>query len=206
MYPRKPLPHAEQIVRMRRCLQRLRTQLHHRYDEFFEATKRRRECAFEVQLRHRLVETTRDAVALAEACLEELRRQEAMFYAAFKPGDRVVVDYEDNGVISTRGPYLIVDVCPDKRRNFHYRAVELTKKGAVHKRRTLHWLSPRASSTMRLSDLPVCEDTEWEIKYYQGCARTSRILAFEKGDLTLFEPVDRALGSRYYTRKDRMSA
>ena len=206
MYPRKPLPHADQILRMKRCLQRLRTQLNHRYDEFFEATKGRRECALEVQLRHRLVEATRDAVALAEACLGELRRQEALFYAPFKPGDCVVVDYEDNGVISTRGTYLIVDVCPDKRRDFHYRAVELTKKGAVHKRRTLRWLFPRAYLTMRLSNMPVCEDAEWEIKYFRECARTSRTLAFEKGDLMLFEAFEGTLGSHYCNRKDRMSA
>lgn len=86
MYPRKPLPHADQIARMKRYLRRLRTELHHRYDEFFEATKGRRECAFEVHLRDRLLEATRDTVALAEACLEELRRQEAMFYAPYKPG------------------------------------------------------------------------------------------------------------------------
>lgn len=206
MYPRKPLSHADQIVRMKSCLQRFRTQLRHRYDEFFEATKGRRECALEVQLRHRLVEATRDAVALAEACVDELRRQEAMFYAPFKPGDCVIVDYEDHGAISTSGTYLIVDVCPDKRRDFYYRALELTKKGAVHKRRTLHWIFPRASSTMRLSNMPVCEDTQWEIQYFRECARTSRTLAFEKGDLTLFEAFEGTLGSRYYNRKDRMSA
>jgi len=86
MYPRKPLPHADQIARMKRYLRRLRTELHHRYDEFFEATKGRRECAFEVHLRDRLLEAQRDTVALAEACLEEFRHQEAMFYAPYKPG------------------------------------------------------------------------------------------------------------------------
>ena len=45
-------------------------------------------------LRDRLLEATRDTVALAEACLEELRRQEAMFYALYKPGDRVLVEYQ----------------------------------------------------------------------------------------------------------------
>ena len=58
---------------------------------------RRRECAFEVHLRDRLLEATRDTVALAGACLEELRRQEAMFYAPYKPGDRVLVEYQATG-------------------------------------------------------------------------------------------------------------
>ena len=54
-------------------------------------------CAFEVHLRDRLLEATRDAVALAEACLKELRRQEALFYAPYKPGDRVLVEYQATG-------------------------------------------------------------------------------------------------------------
>ena len=41
MCPRKPLPHADQIARMKRYLRRLRTELHHRYDEFLEATRGR---------------------------------------------------------------------------------------------------------------------------------------------------------------------
>lgn len=132
MHPRKPLPHAEQILRMQGCLRRLSTQLRNRYAEFFEATKGRRECALEVQLRHRLLDSTRDAVALAEACLKELRRQEALFYAPFKPGDRVVVEAKDNGIVKCRGHFLIVDICPDKRRDFHYEALEITKTGAIY--------------------------------------------------------------------------
>jgi hypothetical protein len=206
MYPRKPYPHAEQIVRMTRCLRRLRTQLRHRYDEFFEATKGRRECAFEVQLHHRLLQATRDTVALAESCLEELRRQEVLFYAPFKPGDRVVVDYQDNGVPRTRGPYLIFDISPDKRRDFHYLALEITKSGAISKRRTSHWLWPRTSEGIRASDVPLTADAEWEATYFRECARTSRVLSFEKGDLTLFEVVEGTLGSRHFRRKDRISS
>ena len=61
---------------------------------------------------------TRDTVALAEGCLEELRRQEAMFYAPYKPGDRVLVDYKADRATVTRGPYLIIDVCPDNAVSF----------------------------------------------------------------------------------------
>jgi len=190
---------------MRRYLRRLRTELRHRYDEFFAATKGRRECALEVQLRHRLLDATRDTVALAEACLEELRRQEAMFYAPFKPGDRVIVEYEVNDAMRKQRHYLIVDVCPDKRAGYHYEVAELTKNGTMHKRRWPHWLFPRNSSSLRLSDLRVSDDAEWEAKYYRECARTSRILAFENGDLSLFEPVEGRLGGRHFRRKDRMS-
>jgi hypothetical protein len=190
---------------MKRCLRRLRTELHHRYAEFFEATKSRRECAFEVHLRHRLLEATRDTEALAEACLEELRRQEAMFYAPYKPGARVFIEYQVDRATVTRGPYLIIDVCPDRRGGFHYEAAELTKKGTMHARRAPHWLFPRFALAMRLSDAPVCEDAEREASYYRECARTSRVLAFERGDLTLFAPIEGYLGSRSFRRKDRMS-
>jgi len=58
---------------------------------------------------------------------------------------------------------------------------------------------------MRLSDAPVCEDSEREASYYRECAQTSRVLAFERGDLTLFQAVEVPLGSRIFRRKDRTS-
>ena len=204
MYPRKPLPHADQIARMNRCVRRLRTELRHRFDEFFEATKGRRECALEVAVRDRLLDATKDAVALAEACLEELRRQEAMFYAPFKPGDRVIAEYMVDGSVHTGGPYLIIDVRPEKRGGFHYEAAKLTKRGVMHKRGGWPWLSPRPGIEIKLWEAPVCEDAEWEAKYFRECAKASRVRAFEKGDLTLFEPVDTYLGRRY-RRNDRLT-
>ena len=66
-----------------------------------------------------------------------------MFYAPYKPGDRVLVEYQVDRVMVTRGPYLIIDVCPDNRSGFHYEAAELTKKGAMHARRAPHWLFVR---------------------------------------------------------------
>jgi hypothetical protein len=129
MYPPKPLSHREQIERMNRYVRRLRTQLRYRYDEFFESTKGRRDCPFEVQLRGRLLDATRDTLVLAEACVEELRRQEVMFYAPFKPGDRVVVERAVDEPTAKQYQYLIIDVRPGKRAAFHYEAIELTKKG-----------------------------------------------------------------------------
>jgi hypothetical protein len=160
----------------------------------------------EVRLRSRLLEATRDTLALAESSLDELRRQEVMFFAPFKPGDRVVVKYPGDDPTTKQRRYLITDVCPDKRGAFHYETVELTKKGTVHARRTAHWLFPKSSLTMYLSDAPVSGDAEWEAEYFRECAKTSRVLAFERGDLTMFEAVEGSLGSRTYRRKDRMSA
>ena len=89
-YPRKPLPHTEQIVRLKRLLRRTRTEVQHRYEDLFDSTRGRRECHLEVAVSCRLLGASQDAVSLLEACVEELERQEAMFYAPFKPGDRIV--------------------------------------------------------------------------------------------------------------------
>jgi len=128
-----------------------------------------------------------------------------MFYAPYKPGDRVLVEYQVDRVMVTRGPYLIIDVCPDNRSGFHYEAAELTKKGAMHARRAPHWLCPRPALTMRRSGAPVWEDAEREASYYRECAQTSRVLAFERGDLTLFKAVKVPLRSPIFRRKDRTS-
>ena len=61
MYPRKPLPHGEQIARLKTYLRRARTDLRRKYDEFFEATKGRRDCPLEVQIKHRAIEARRHA-------------------------------------------------------------------------------------------------------------------------------------------------
>ena len=71
----------------------------------------------------------------------------------------------------------------------------------MHARRAPHWLCPRPTLTMRLSDAPVCEDSEREASYYRECAQTSRVLAFERGDLTLFQAVEVSLGSRTSERR-----
>jgi hypothetical protein len=205
MYPRKPLPYADQIDHMKRYLRRLRSELRHRYDEFFEATKGRRECALEVQLRHRILEYTRESVALAEACLQELQRQEVLFYAPFKPGDYVVVDYQEGGAARSLGRYLVIDVCPDKWSGFHYEALAITKAGAIHKRRTKQWLSPREALTIQICKAPVSNETEEEADYYRECAKASRTRAFEKGDLAMFEAVEGYLGGKRFRRSDRMS-
>jgi hypothetical protein len=56
----------------------------------------------------------RDAVSLIEACVAEIERQEAMFYAPFKPGDCIDIERTICGERTTIGPYLVVDVLPDK--------------------------------------------------------------------------------------------
>ena len=75
----------------------------------------------------------------------------------------------------------------------------------MHASRAPHWLCPRRALAMRLSDAPVCEDSEREASYYRECAQTSRVLAFERGGLTLFQAVELPLGSCIFRRKDRTS-
>jgi hypothetical protein len=203
MYPRRPLPHAEQLERLRRYLRRLRTETKHRYEEIYDGTGRRRECAFEVSLRQRQVEAAQEIQALAEACLHELMRQEALFFAPFKPGDRITAELVDRKQSYKLGPYLIVDIEPDKRFGFVYEVVEITKSGAMHKGRWRHPLSPRKNLVVHRFEQPVSEEAEAESNYYRECAKTSRVLAFERGDLTLFEAEKHLWGSRSFRRRDR---
>jgi len=46
---------------------------------------------------------------------------------------------------------------------------------------------------------------EREASYYRECAQTSRVVAFERGDLTPFQAVEVPLGGRIFRRKDRTS-
>lgn len=205
MYPRKPLPHTEQIVRLKRLLRRTRTEVQHRYEDLFDSTKGRRECPLEVAVRRRLLAASLDAVSLLEACVEELQRQEAMFYAPFKPGDCIVVDRVERGVSETFGPYLIVDVLPDKRALYTYDCVALTKAGAMYKTRGTARFSPSSMSTVRQSNVALNSTGQREAEYHRRCAETARHLAFNAGDVTLFESRESSfLGRPHYRRKDRL--
>ena len=165
IYSRKPLPHAEQIVRLKRLLRRSRTEVQHRYDDLFGSTKGRRECPLEVAVRRKLLSASQDAVSLLEASVEELERQRAMFYAPFKPGDRIVVERTERGVSETFGPFLIIDILPSKRSRYTYDCVALTKAGAMYKNRGAARLGPDKLSTIKSSYVVLNTAGLWEAEY-----------------------------------------
>jgi hypothetical protein len=202
MYPRKPLPYAEQLARLQRYLRRSRTELRHRYDEFFEATKGRRDCPLEVRIRQRAIDSVQDTVKLLEVCVEEVRRHEAIFYSPFKPGDRIVVDRISEGAVKVFGPYLIIDVLPDKKTRYSYECVALTKDGAMFKKGGHTRISARASWNIRASNAPLNAEGKWEAEYFRKCAETSHLLALRTGDVRLFEAQKNVFGGAYYRRKD----
>jgi hypothetical protein len=205
MYPRKPLPHADQVAKMKALLRRCETELKHRYNESFEATGRKRDCPLEVAIRSKRVDQARDLVGLAKACLEELRRQEAMFIAPFKPGDRIVVERQIDRKPRTFGPYLITDVRPAKRGGYRYEVAALVKSGRMHKRDYGHWISIEPSTIVKPWTGEVCAEGEAEAQFYRQCAETSRTLAFERGDLSMFEAQSAGyLGGVNYRRRDRL--
>jgi hypothetical protein len=199
MYPRKPLPHGEQLARLKTYLRRARTDLRRKYDEFFESTKGRRDCPLEVEVKHRAIEHAMNTVKLLEVCVQEVERQEAMFYAPFKPGDRIDVERLEGGAFDT---YLVVDIRPDKKTKYVYECVALTKKGAMYKRGGSAWIRPRISSTIRASDAPLSPEGLRESEYFRRCAETSRLMSMHRGDLRLFETKKTLLGGSYYRRKD----
>lgn len=205
MYPRRPLSYAQQIDRMRRRVRRLQTLLNHRYADFFELTKGRTDCPFEVNVLSRLVDSTREAAGLAEACLQELRRQEALFYAPFKPGDCVSVVFEGARGEKRTEFMLVTDVKPGKRSgDFYYEVLTLTKAGTISKRSWTHPLNSRWE--IQRAEYRLNEEGQRYAEYYRESAKVSRVLAFERGDLTMFEPVRDYLGIASYRRVDRLTA
>jgi hypothetical protein len=199
MYPRKPLSYGEQLARLKTYLGRARTDLRRKYDHFFAATKGRRDCPFEVQFRHLEVDHALSTVKLLECCVQEVQRQEAMFYAPFKAGDRIEFQRHQGGAF---GAYLVIDVLPDKKTRYSYECVALTKSGSMFKRGGSARLWPRAGSTIRASEAPLNADGMWESQYFRRCAETSRVLSLHRGDLRLFEAQKTPLGGIYYRRRD----
>ena len=184
MYPRTPLPHAEQLARLKTYLRSARADLRRRYDASFKATKGRRDCPLEVQIKHLALDHAQTTVKLLEACVREVQRQEAMFYAPFKPGDCIEVERQEEATVRR---YLVVDILPDKRKKYLYDCVALTKSGSMYKRGCSIWILPSTSSIIRASEAPLNDDGKWEAEYYRRCAETSRLMSMHRGDLRMFE-------------------
>jgi len=151
-----------------------------------------------------MVEHFEDAVSMLEACVEELQRQEALFLAPFKPGDRIDVERDVNGVPTLSGPFMVVDVLPDKRTKYSYDCVALTKDGAMYKRAGTARVTPDEWTKVAASEVALNDAGRWESEYYRRCAQTSHQLAFSDGDTTLFEARKDWLGRPHYRRKDRL--
>jgi len=187
---------------LRKLVRELNRELTRKYDAFFTATNGRRDCPFDVSIRSRQIEHVREHVKVAEACLFEMQRQEAMFYAPFKPGDRVCVVRDEVGAEHV-SHYLVVDIEP-RRRGFSYSAVPLTKQVLMYKSRGPNPLS--SGPHIRSCDLQASDEAEREADYYREAAKVSRDLSYVLGRLDQFEPQKDCLGSTIcYLRRNRLS-
>jgi hypothetical protein len=122
-----------------------------------------------------------------------------MFYAPFKPGDRIELQRHEGGACDA---YLVVDVLPDKKTQYSYECVALTKNGSMYQRGGITRVWPRASSTIRASEAPLNAEGMWESEYFRRCAETSRVMSMHTGDVRLFEAQKTPLGGVQYSRKD----
>ncbi len=184
VYPRKPLPVDAQITALRKLHRQSATAVKHAYNAFFECTRKRSDCPFEVQLRSRRIDEARKSLAYVVACLQELLRQKAMQEALYKPGDRIEVTYGATLVKQ----YLIVDIAPKaKGKGFYYVIWELTKRGVLHQGRDPHRLdSTRRVVIELLVDSPNAEPSS-DAQWYREAAIASTERSLAKGDLTMFK-------------------
>jgi hypothetical protein len=139
-------------------------------------------------------------VKLAEACLAELLRQEALELSPFKAGDCISVSYLASGIQDPR-PYLILEVAAERKRGtYSYRTLAITKQG----RTTFHswtYVFPSPRVHIRLCDVRLSEEGRQEAGYWRDVERTSRQRSFEQGDLEMFEPVSGYMGLVSYRAK-----
>jgi len=189
VYPRKPLPIDAQISALRKLHRQSTTVVKHAYNAFFECTRKRSDCPFEVQLRSRRIDEARKSLAYVVACLQELLRQKAMQEALYKPGDRIKVTYDATLVKQ----YLIVDIAPKaKGSGFYYVIWELTKRGGLHQGRYPHRLDSAGRVAIELLVDPPNSEPSSDAKWYCEAAVESTERSLVKGDLTMFK--ERKLG------------
>ena len=188
MRNREQLRVSKQRERLRRYIRTLRANYNRAWREVSAIFRIRKGCPFERALRHRRFEEASELLKLAEKCLAELNHCYALRIAAFRPGDQILVTTTVRGFEPDPRRYLILDVEWSKGDGYSYVVDQLTKAGAVHKRRYPHWVWPNTRVSIELSDLPLAEDTKWIAEGKKAAWKRHLEDALEKGDLSMFAP------------------
>lgn len=199
-----PLSHSDQIDRIRRLIRRLRTKQRKAWEEADSLYRKRRRCPAEMALLVRQSQQVQDNIMLAEACLKELLRQEALALSPWKAGDCVIVSYVDYSGPRDKMPYLILEVeAGVKRGAYSYRVLAITKEGRTT-RRNWTYICPSRYVQISRAEVRLSDEGRREVEYWREIERSFTDRVFNKGDLSAFQPVTGYLGTAAHEAKYRL--
>lgn len=141
---------------------------------------------FENSLRWRRYRDATDLELIAEACLHDLRKVQAMRLAPFSPGDQVVATLTLKGFPSMEKRYGIWDVEPNARGSYSYEAVWITKSGTLSKRFDIQPLLPERFS-LRACEAPLSTDAATTLKWRREVCERFADRTVNVGSLDDFE-------------------
>ena len=155
---------AQQIEDLSLHLRTIRANVRRATNELDAGFSRRMCRPFESSLRWKRYQDATDLQMIAEACLHDLRKAQAMRFAPFHPGDQVIATLTLKGFTPTETRYGIWDVEPSKRSSYSYEAVRITKAGTLSKRMSIQPLMTDRFSLHRCQ-APLHKDTAFTLQW-----------------------------------------
>src|SRR5690348_13280054 len=117
---RSPLEIPEQIALLRKYLRTLRADTRRAYRELERGYLKRRVCPLMENLRYERARHAYEFEEIGNACLEQLRKAQAIKLAEFFPGDVISMEVVMKGYERPMERYVVYDVEPGKREDYHY--------------------------------------------------------------------------------------
>jgi hypothetical protein len=177
------MPIFKQIEVLRRYLRTLQADCNRAMRESSAHYRKRKVCPFAEKLRWRRMQNAWELRDIANACLDELRRAHVLSIADFLPGDQITMEVILRGHERSPERYLISDVVPSKRGEYHYEVWRLTKAGRPYQGGGQTWLTPSTRIRIAKSKDVLPEETQRQGAAFRSRADVLLEGARERGDI-----------------------
>ena len=163
---------AQQIEDLTLHLQTVSANVRRASRELDAGFSRRLRRPLESSLRWRRYQDATDLLKIAEACLHDLQKVQALRLAPFSPGDQVVATFTAMaGRPQMEARYGIWDIEPGPHESYSYEVVEITKTGALFKRLSIQRVWPERVS-LRLCDEALVKESRSTLSWRREVSAT----------------------------------
>jgi hypothetical protein len=177
---------SQQIEDLTRYLRTIRANVRCAGEELNTGFVRRARRPLENSLRWRRYRDAADLQLIAEACLHDLRKVQAVRFAPFSPGDQVIGTLTVKGIPPTTRRYAIWDIEPTPRELYCYQAIRITNAGDLSKRLRIQPLLP-GRFLLRSCDEPLAGESAAALKWRREVCSTFVDRTVNIGTLDHFE-------------------
>jgi hypothetical protein len=172
----------DQIVALRMFIRALRADINRASRDQNVNYLKRRVSPFVVNLRYHRLFSAYEVEEVAQECLNQLRKANALSIAEFFPGDLITLEVILKGLARRPERHIIKDVEWSKPNSYHYIAWQVTKEGNLF-RAGPGWLCPSNLIRITRCDDTLPAETERQCKWFHEVAKEFVQRVTDRGSL-----------------------